>query len=297
MPSRSAPLGPRRGLSLKELTAKPIINLRSVTLSEAAPVRLEQIEPSPHNARGAIERTTAFAELKASIKAHGLLQPLVVRRVGIRRILIAGHRRHAALRELAIEEPGEPRWQTVLVIERDVDAATAEALGLIENLQRTDLEPLEEAQALVRLREAYGLSLAQIAEHIGKSKMYVSNRVRLFGDTVLRDAASERTLPVSTLEVLLRAPEARRAEFVERARTERWTADQARTAVLTQPGRSSSSSAPARPDNGRHFQALIHQLHADLPRLEQLVGTLDPSERATLHALCQRVAVVTAEQP
>ncbi len=295
MPSPSAPARRSRGLSIKQLTATPIINLRTVALMEAAPVKLDQIEPSPHNARGVIERNGAFAELKASIRAHGLLQPLLVRREGIRRILIAGHRRHAALQELAAEEPSEPRWQTILVIERNVDVETAEALGLIENLQRADLEPLDEAQAFVRLRDVYGLSLTQIAEHVNKSKMYVSNRVRLVSDPVLRTAVSERTLPVSTVEVLLRAPESQRAELIERAQAEAWTADRARAAVSDHRQLASRSAQPAAIGNRHRFDALIRQLQADLPIIEQVAGTLDRAERYTLHSLSQRVASLTAE--
>ncbi len=297
MPSPSAPARLGRGLSLKQLTATPIINLRTdVVLSEAAPVKLDQIQPSPHNARGAIERDKAFAELKASIRTYGLVQPLVVRKVGVCRILIAGHRRHAALRELAAEEPGDARWQSVLVIERDVDEQTAEALGLIENLQRTDLEPLDEAQAFVRLRDVYGLSLGRIAEQVNKSKMYVSNRVRLASDPVLSDAVATQALPVSTAEVLLRAPKAERSRLVGRAKAERWTTERARTVVLDRGQALGPVSAPVPVTPSRRFGVLIHQLEADLPILEQVADTLDPAERVHLHSLVMRAAALTANE-
>lgn len=296
MPSPSVQARLGRGLSLKQLTAKPIINLRAVALSEAAPVKLDQVEASPNNARGEIERDMAFSELKASIRAYGLLQPLLVRKIGIRRILIAGHRRYAALRELAVDEPSDPRWQSTLVVERDVDDQTAEALGLIENLQRADLEPLAEAHAFVRLRDAYGLSLGQIAEHVHKSKMYVSNRVRLVSDPALSAAVAKQVLPVSTAEVLLRVPETERATLIERAKTEKWTTEQARATVLEHRQTPTPVERPAATTRPPHFEMLIGQLQADLPILEQVAGALDPAERAELHALGKQLVALTAAE-
>src|ERR1700730_1839563 len=232
MRSRSKATAPFSGRSsLSRLGAAPVITTRSdLALSQAAPIPLEQVDPNPHNARRVIQRNQAFAELKASIREHGLLQPIVVRKDGVRRILIAGHRRFVAVQELAAELPEDPRWRKILAIERTVDVTTAEALSLIENLLRADLEPLDEAAALLRLRDAHGLSLAEIAERIHKSKMYVSNRVRLVSDPVLSAAVAAAQLPVSTAEVLLRAPKGERAALARQATSEDWSADRAREA-------------------------------------------------------------------
>src|ERR671939_654250 len=94
------------------LTERPVFTPRTdAVLSSAAPVPIESIEPNPNNPRQVIERDEAFAELVDSIREHGLLQPLLVRRQGVRRVLIAGHRRLAALLQLAADAPHDARWR------------------------------------------------------------------------------------------------------------------------------------------------------------------------------------------
>src|SRR5919206_1221714 len=116
------------------LTERSVFTPRTdAVLSSAAPVPIESVEPSPKNPRQVFERDEAFAELVDSIREHGLLQPLLVRREGVRRVLIAGHRRLAALQQLAAEAPDDPRWRKVLAVERAADEQPAVILGLVEN--------------------------------------------------------------------------------------------------------------------------------------------------------------------
>ena len=246
---------------------------------------------SPHNARKEILRDDAFAELKASIRENGLLQPVVVRQDGPRHMLIAGHRRLEAVRELAAESPADPCWRKILAIERDVDERTAEGLSLVENLQRQDLDPVDEAQAYVRLRDTYGLSLGAIADLVHKSKMHVSRRVRLAGDSALQEAVRAGQLAVSTAERLLRAPERMRADLTRQAVAERWTPEQVEDVLRSLPAvppAITASAVAARSD----FSALLRRLRVDVPVLERERGRVADAERAELATWGQRLLSV-----
>jgi ParB family chromosome partitioning protein len=137
-------------------------------------LRLSQLEPNPNQPRtqfleGSIE------ELAASIRVHGLLQPILVRphpHHGAGRYeIIAGERRFHACRLAGLE--------AVPVVIRQLDDATARQAALIENLQRENITPLEEAAVLKQILEETGLSHREVGERIGKSKAYVEQRVRL----------------------------------------------------------------------------------------------------------------------
>lgn len=114
-----------------------------------------------------------LAELAMSIKAHGILQPLVVTpgKEHGRYALIAGERRLTAARQLKLT--------AVPVVIRESDAQQQLELALIENIQRTDLGPLERAGAYQRLIDEFSLTQAQVAERVGKSREAVANTVRL----------------------------------------------------------------------------------------------------------------------
>jgi ParB family transcriptional regulator, chromosome partitioning protein len=114
----------------------------------------------------------AIAELAESIRVQGVLQPLVVTREGEGWTIIAGERRWRAARRAGLEE--------VPVVVREVaDARELLELALIENLQRSDLNPLEEAEAYAALQEKFGLSQEEVAARVGKARTTVTNSLRL----------------------------------------------------------------------------------------------------------------------
>jgi ParB family chromosome partitioning protein len=118
----------------------------------------------------------ALAELAASIKAQGLMQPILVRPIGhdssgIRYEIIAGERRYRASQMAGLEE--------VPVLVKDVDDQSAAAMALIENIQREDLNPLEEAQGIHRLIADFSFTHEQAASAVGRSRSAVSNLLRL----------------------------------------------------------------------------------------------------------------------
>lgn len=116
----------------------------------------------------------ALDELAASIRAQGVMQPIVVRSIGEQRYeIIAGERRWRAS-QLA----GKERVPAVV---RQISDSAAMAMALIENIQREDLNPLEEAEALKRLQDEFKLTQQQVAESVGKSRTTVTNLLRLMG--------------------------------------------------------------------------------------------------------------------
>ncbi len=134
-------------------------------------VPVHEVYRSPYQPRRFFDET-ALAELAASLKHQGVLQPIVVReRVLGGFELIAGERRWRAA-QLA-------QMESIPALVRQASDREASAIALIENIQREDLRPLEEAQALVRLREEFGLTHEQVADSVGKSRTAVTNLMRL----------------------------------------------------------------------------------------------------------------------
>lgn len=114
----------------------------------------------------------SLRELADSIAAQGVIQPIVVRPIGEGRYeIVAGERRWRASQQAGLSE--------IPVVVRDVDEQAAIAIALIENIQRDDLNPLEEAGALQRLLTEFGLTHQQVAEAVGKSRTTVTNLLRL----------------------------------------------------------------------------------------------------------------------
>jgi ParB family chromosome partitioning protein len=134
---------------------------------------LQEIHPSSRQPRKNIDKAL-IKELADSIKQDGLLQPLVVRPRGKGRSgyeLIAGERRWRASKMVGLAE--------VPVLVRDVDDREALALSLVENLQREDLNPIEEAEAYKTLISEFGLTQEEISRKVGKDRSSISNSIRL----------------------------------------------------------------------------------------------------------------------
>jgi ParB family chromosome partitioning protein len=131
-------------------------------------VPVNEIQPNPDQPRKHFDEEK-LAELAASIKLHGLLQPIVVRRVEGRFELVAGERRLRAAQFAGIDR--------LPALVREMDDPLE--IALIENLQREDLSPLEEAEALAQLIDRHGYSHREVADILGKSRPYVSNTLAL----------------------------------------------------------------------------------------------------------------------
>lgn len=133
-------------------------------------VALDEVVPSPLQPRKRFHEEN-LDELVESIREHGVIQPLVVREVDGKYELIAGERRWRASTKLGLKE--------VPIILRDASDRDVLEMALIENLQREDLDPLEEAEAYARLAKDFGLKQEEIAQRVGKNRATVSNAIRL----------------------------------------------------------------------------------------------------------------------
>ncbi|MCC6997355.1 MAG: ParB/RepB/Spo0J family partition protein [Deltaproteobacteria bacterium] len=132
---------------------------------------IEEIHPSPEQPRRAFDEVR-LDELAASIRVHGVIQPLVVRaRQGGGFFLIAGERRWRAAQRAGLTE--------LPIVIKDATPAQSFELAMIENLQRADLNAIEEAEGYARLHDDFGLTQEQIAEQVGKDRSTVANAMRL----------------------------------------------------------------------------------------------------------------------
>jgi ParB family chromosome partitioning protein len=140
--------------------------------SGVAQASIDQIAPNPHQPRARFD-SPELEELAASIREHGIIQPLIVTRTddGSGYVLIAGERRLQAAKLAGL--------MSVPVIVRQVSDEQRLELALIENLQRADLNPLEEAHAYQALVDRFKLSHDEIAARVGKSRVAVTNTLRL----------------------------------------------------------------------------------------------------------------------
>jgi len=132
---------------------------------------VQQLQPGKYQPRMQMD-ASKLTELAESIKAQGVIQPIVVREISAGKFeIVAGERRWRASQEAGLAE--------VPVVVRELDDRTVIAMALIENIQREDLNPLEEAQSLQRLINEFSLTHAEAAEAVGRSRAAVSNLLRL----------------------------------------------------------------------------------------------------------------------
>src|SRR5438067_2238587 len=136
-------------------------------------IAVDQIRPSRQQVRSRFD-AEPLGELAESIRLHGVLQPILVRRLVDGYELIAGERRWRAARLAGLHH-------LPAVVRGDADNDQQLVLGLIENLQRTDLDPIEEARGLRRLIEEFGLTHEEVAQRLGKHRVSVTQALRLLG--------------------------------------------------------------------------------------------------------------------
>ena len=198
---------------------------------------LELLQPGKYQPRSHMD-PERLAELADSIRAQGLIQPIVVRPIGGGRYeIIAGERRWRAAQLASLRE--------VPVVVRESDDHAALAMALIENIQREDLNPLEESQALKRLIDEFGLTHQQAAEAVGRSRAAVSNLLRLLElPAEIRGFLERGALEMGHARALLTLPEAQAVALAREAAAGAWTVREVerRAAALAK-----GASAPAKP--------------------------------------------------
>ncbi|EAD5868011.1 ParB/RepB/Spo0J family partition protein [Listeria innocua] len=133
-------------------------------------IAIKEIKPNPYQPRKIFD-TKAINELRDSIKIHGVLQPIILRNTDKGYEIVVGERRYRAAKEAKLKE--------IPAVVRDLTEEEMMELSVIENLQREDLSPLEEAESYQFLMKKLGLTQAKLAERVGKSRPYIANFVRL----------------------------------------------------------------------------------------------------------------------
>ena len=174
-------------------------NSAAPTASELQRIPLSRIRPNPFQPRRDFD-AGEMRELEASLRSSGLLQPISVRRLGDAFELIAGERRVRAASNLG--------WTDISAMVRDFDDRTMLVLALVENLQRTNLNPLEEARGYRRLIDEFNLTHQHVAEAVGKDRTTITNLLRILGlpDAVQRMVEDGR-LSTGHARALLGLPE------------------------------------------------------------------------------------------
>ncbi|MCA9970755.1 MAG: ParB/RepB/Spo0J family partition protein [Anaerolineales bacterium] len=162
-------------------------------------VPVDQIQPNPHQPRSVMD-ADKLAELAASIEEHGLIQPLIVTEQPEGFILIAGERRWRASQLAGLT--------AVPVIVKEATPQAMLELALIENIQRADLNPLEEAFAYQQLIDDFGLTQQKVAKRVGKARSTVANLVRLLElPANIQQAVTDGLISGTHARVLLQLPD------------------------------------------------------------------------------------------
>src|SRR5437773_7039308 len=159
-------------------------------------IAVDQIRPSRQQVRSRFE-AEPLGELAESIRLHGVLQPILVRKLTDGFELIAGERRWRAARLAGL-------YQVPAVVRSEAGDDQQLVLGLIENLQRTDLDPIEEARGLRRLTEEFGLTHDEVAQRLGKNRVSVTQSLRLLtGCAAVQSAVSSGVISAGHARALV----------------------------------------------------------------------------------------------
>ncbi|MBL8350688.1 MAG: ParB/RepB/Spo0J family partition protein [Burkholderiaceae bacterium] len=163
------------GLGLEALLGPKVADIAAADASRPSTLKLDQLQPGRYQPRTRMDEGSLY-ELAESIKNQGIMQPILVRPVGASGYeIIAGERRFRAARLAGLDE--------VPVLVKEVPDEAAAVMALIENIQREDLNPLEEAQGLQRLVAEFQLTHEQAAQAVGRSRSAASNLLRLLNLT------------------------------------------------------------------------------------------------------------------
>ena len=169
----TARLNEERGQGLSQ-NVLSLLSADSSTIVRPTAIRnipVTKVDPNPNQPRMALDKA-GMDDLTASVKEHGVLQPILVRPLSDGRYqLIAGERRWRAARGAGLE--------TIPALIEDIDDETALEISVIENLQREDLSPMDEALIYDKMVRVHGYSIRRLAQKLGKDKGYLENRLRL----------------------------------------------------------------------------------------------------------------------
>lgn len=226
---------------------------------------LDRLAPGPYQPRQHIDETELEA-LANSIRKQGVIQPILVKRDKENYHIVAGERRWRAAKLAGLS--------TIPVVVKALTDEQATVMALIENIQREDLNPIEQARALDRLSREFALTHQQVADAVGKSRVSVTHLLRLLGlPERIKQFVERNQIDMGHAKVLLGLPDERQVELAEQIiaeglsvrETERLAAHKSDTAKKN----TVSSATKADPDVARLEQSLSEKLGANL-KIQQL---------------------------
>ncbi len=231
---------------------------------------VKQLQPGKYQPRRTMD-DDKLKELAESIKAQGVVQPVVVRQLGKDKYeIVAGERRWRATQLAGLIE--------IPAVVRQLDDRTVVAMALIENIQREDLNPLEEAQALQRLIDEFALTHAQAAEAVGRSRAAVSNLLRLLElPDEIRVLVQTRAIEMGHARALLSLGPQAAIALARQAAAEGWSVREVEHRVQ-QLAAGKVADAPKKRGNGKPATA-----SADIASLENELSELLASKVAVQH--------------
>ncbi|OSI11940.1 ParB/RepB/Spo0J family partition protein [Neisseria canis] len=245
---------PKGGLGGKGLDSLLAGNIEDNSGDKLTTIPIGDIKPGRYQPRVQMD-DEALQELAESIKAQGVIQPVIVREHGLSQYeLIAGERRWRASQLAGLTE--------IPVVIKSISDETALAMGLIENLQRENLNPIEEARGLKRLADEFSLTHETIAKAVGKSRSAISNSMRLLGLPVpVQDMLYQRRLEMGHARALLTLPVVEQLELAQKAVKYGWSVREVeRRSQLLQHGKKTEPVKKNHPDIQRLNDLLTETL-------------------------------------
>lgn len=269
MPSPRKRGGLGRGLNALVSEAEYETGGSSASVSNAASetkLPIEDIVPNPNQPRIHFNETE-LRELSESIQEHGVLQPLLVRKHGNGYEIIAGERRYQASKLAGLEE--------LPVIIKDVDDEQMLALALIENLQRSDLNPVEEAKGYRQLIDASGMTQEALSKAVSKSRSAITNSLRLLDlPEVVQQMIFEGKLTAGHARAILAIPyEESRIKLAEKVVTEGLSVRATENlAPLFSAGETPKTTRPATPQSFKKAARVLRQVFNTNVRVKSTRG-------------------------
>ncbi|MBO7082004.1 MAG: ParB/RepB/Spo0J family partition protein [Neisseriaceae bacterium] len=219
-------------------------------------VPIDQINPGRYQPRSQMD-DEQLQELADSIRSQGIIQPLIVREIGLDGYeIIAGERRWRAAQLAGLTE--------VPVIIKQISDENALAIGLIENIQRQNLNPIEEAQGLKRLVDEFGLTHENVAQAVGRSRSSISNSLRLLTlAEPVQDLLYSRSLEMGHARTLITLPVVEQIALAQEAVKKGWSVREMEKRASAS-GQKPSRKRPEDPDTERLAEKLSEWLGMDV---------------------------------
>lgn len=235
--------------------------------SELQTLATGRLQPGQYQPRTIMDKDK-LQELAESIKSQGIVQPIVVRKISSRNYeIVAGERRWRAAQLAGLKE--------VPVLVKDIDDQQTIAMALIENIQREDLNPLEEAQALSRLIQEFSLTHAQAADAVGRSRTAVSNLLRLLDlSDAVKQLLNDDILEMGHARCLLGLDKKQQSQAAGEIVAKKLSVRQAEALVnaIKNPGPKNTQQAPQKNADVRHLENQLSEQLCTRVTLKQKTG-------------------------